>query len=53
MGIGSAVIGTIISVLAGGAVAAATIVGVVQTQTAPPEKSPVDVHSVSIEYGSN
>ncbi len=41
------------SVLVGGAVAAATIVGVVQSQTAPPDKNPVTVSAPVIDYGSN
>lgn len=45
--------GTFVSILVGGAVAAATVVGVVSTQTAQPEKSPVSVGNVGIDYGSN
>lgn len=45
--------GTIVSIIVGGAVAAATIVGVVQTQTQTPDKSPVNVSDVGINYGSN
>lgn len=47
------ILGIVASVVVGGAVATATIVGVVSTQTATPEKSPVNVSEVGIEYGSN
>lgn len=45
--------GTIVSIVVGGAVAAATIVGVVNSQTSTPDKSPVSVSEVGINYGSN
>ncbi len=45
--------GTIVSIVVGGMVAAATVVGVVQSQTSTPEKSPVSVSEVGISYGSN
>lgn len=41
------------SVIIGGAAAAATIVGVVSTQTAAPATSPTSVSSPVVEYGSN
>ncbi len=46
---------TFVSVLAGGAAAAATLVGVVNAQTGPPGDSPATVGNVSIDetsYGS-
>ncbi|WP_370290886.1 hypothetical protein [Nocardioides sp.] len=45
--------GTIVSIIVGGAVAAATVVGVVNAQTAAPEQSPVNVSKVGLSYGSN
>ena len=50
---GSSIVGAIVSVVVGGAVAAATVVGIVSSQTSTPEKSPVNVGNVGIEYGSN
>lgn len=47
------ILGIVASIVVGGSVAAATIVGVVNSQTAEPEKSPVSVSEVGIEYGSN
>ncbi len=44
--------GTIVSIVVGGVVAAATVVGVVQAQTSTPEKSPVNVSEVGVNYGS-
>jgi len=50
-------VGTLVSTFAamivGGSVAAVTVVGVVNSQTAPPEKSPVSVNAPAIDYGSN
>ena len=43
----------IVSVVVGGAFATATIVGVVSSQTSTPDKTPVNVSEVGIEYGSN
>jgi hypothetical protein len=39
------------SVVVGGAVGAATLVGVVNSQTSPPSKSPASVESPQITYG--
>jgi L-lactate permease len=47
------ILGIIGSVLVGGAVATATIVGVVQSQTAAPDKAPNSVSSPAVDYGSN
>jgi len=44
------------SLVIGGTVATATVVGIVQSQTAPPEKSPVSVNATAddlVSYGSN
>lgn len=46
-------ISTLAAMLVGGSVAAVTVVGVVNSQTAPPDKSPVSVNAPAIEYGSN
>jgi hypothetical protein len=48
-----AILGTIGSILVGGAVAAATIVGVVQSNTAKPDVSPTSVNAPVVDYGSN
>lgn len=48
-----AIVSIVASVLIGGAVASATIVGVVSSQTAAPDKSPASVSQPIIEYGSN
>lgn len=44
---------TIGALVLGGVVAAATVVGVVSSQTAGPDKSPTNVNAPVIEYGSN
>jgi hypothetical protein len=50
-------VGTILSTFAamivGGTVAAVTVVGVVNSQTAAPDESPTSVNAPVIEYGSN
>ena len=48
-----AIVTTIAAVLIGGAVAGATVFGLVSSQTANPDRSPVSVNSPAIEYGSN
>jgi hypothetical protein len=48
-----ALITTIAAMIVGGAVASATVFGLVSSQTANPDKSPVSVNSPAIEYGSN
>lgn len=51
---GSSVIGAIVSLFVGTAVAGATVVGVISSQTSAPSTSPADVNeSVIVEYGSN
>lgn len=45
--------GTIVSIVVGGVVAAATVVGVVNAQTSTPDKTPVNVSEVGLSYGSN
>jgi hypothetical protein len=40
------------TVLVGGAVGAATLVSLVNNQTAPPSESPASVEAVVIDYGS-
>ncbi len=47
------IIGTIVSIVVGGTVATVTVVGLVSSQTAAPDKSPVSVNSPAIDYGSN
>ena len=47
------IIGTIAAMVVGGSVAAVTIVGVVGSQTSPPDQSPTSVNAPAIEYGSN
>ncbi len=40
------------SVLVGGGLAGATIVGLVNSQTAPPAQSPASVNNPVLEYGT-
>jgi hypothetical protein len=47
------IIGVVASLVVGGAVAAATVVGLVSSQTAPPAESPGSVTAPAIPYGSN
>lgn len=52
----SSIVAAFGSIVIGGAVAAVTIVGVVESQTAAPDKSPVSVSSSVddlVAYGSN
>lgn len=50
---GSALLGGVGSVVAGGALATATLMGVVSSQTSPPDRSPADVSKPAvIEYGT-
>jgi hypothetical protein len=49
----SSIFGTVAAVIAGGAVATVTVLGVVTSQTSAPDKSPVNVDSAQIQYGSN
>jgi len=53
---GTGIIGTIVSLVVGGAVATVTVVGVVGSQTSAPNESPVDSSqpaSQIVQYGSN
>jgi hypothetical protein len=43
---------TFASVVVGGALAGATVVGLVNSQTAPPDKSPANVSNPTLDYGS-
>lgn len=47
-----AIIITFASVLVGGGLAGATVVGLVNSQTAAPEKSPANVSNPVLEYGA-
>ncbi len=50
----STILATLGSILAGGAVAAVTVVGVVNAQTSPNGSSPTSVNDpVAVEYGAN
>jgi hypothetical protein len=44
--------GIVASLFVGGAVATATIVGVISSQTSPPGESPANVSQPVVEYGS-
>jgi len=49
------IISTIVAVIVGGGLATATVIGVVSSQSAAPDKSPVDVtsgQSSVVEYGT-
>ncbi len=51
---GTTILVTIGSILAGGAVAAVSVIGLVSSQTSAPGTSPTDISQpVSIDYGSN
>jgi hypothetical protein len=51
--VGATVLATIGSLLAGGVVAAVTVVGLVNAQTSPGDQSPANVtQPVKIDYGS-
>lgn len=50
---GSSIIGLVASLVVGTAVASATVIGVVSSQTSAPEESPASVESPVIDYGSN
>ena len=41
-----------VSVLVGGGLAGATVVGLVDSQTSPPAKSPASVSDPNLEYGT-
>ena len=48
-----AILSTFGAIVIGGTVAAVTIVGAVNSSTAPPDQSPVSVNAPAIDYGSN
>lgn len=48
-----AILSTIGAMIVGGTVATVTLVGVVDSQTSPPDQSPASVNAPAIEYGSN
>lgn len=53
MGIGS-IVGIVASLVVGGAVATATLVGVISSQTSPDDgASPVNVSQPVVDYGTN
>jgi hypothetical protein len=41
-----------VSMVVGGALAGATFVGLVNSQTAGPDKSPADVNAPTVDYGA-
>ncbi|WP_193607114.1 hypothetical protein [Nocardioides lijunqiniae] len=41
------------SLIVGGVVGTVSLVGVINSQTSPPSKSPVSVEKPAIDYGSN
>ncbi|WP_167735973.1 hypothetical protein [Nocardioides sp. 503] len=52
MGI-SGIAGLIGSLIVGGVVGTVSLVGVINSQTSPPSKSPVSVEQPDLDYGSN
>jgi hypothetical protein len=48
----SGLVGLIASLVVGGAVGTATLVGYVTAETGPPSKSPANVEQPVIQYGS-
>ena len=48
-----AILSTIGAMVVGGTVAAFTVVGAVNSSTAPPDDSPVSVNAPAIDYGTN
>jgi hypothetical protein len=44
---------TFAAMLVGGAIAAGSMYGLISTQTAAPDKSPVNVNAPAFDYGSN
>jgi len=47
-----AILITFASVLLGGTLAGVTVVGLVNSQTAPPDQSPASVSDPTLDYGS-
>lgn len=51
---GSSIVATAVSLLVGGAAAAATVIGLVDNETSAPDKSPVNVtEEIVVDYGTN
>lgn len=50
---GSSIIGGIAALVLGGAVAGATVFGLVSSQTGAPDKSPTNVAEPVVDYGTN
>lgn len=48
----NSIIGALAALLAGGTLAAATVFGVVSSQTSNPDRSPVDAEQPAVDYGS-
>lgn len=48
-----AILSTVAAMVVGGAVATFTVIGVVGSQTSPPDTSPASVNAPVIDYGSN
>jgi hypothetical protein len=51
--VGSSIIGAIAALVVGGAIASATVVGLVSSQQGAPSQSPGSVTEPTIPYGSN
>lgn len=49
---GSGIAGLVATIIVGGVVGTATIVGVVNSQTGPPSNSPANVNQPFTEYGN-
>lgn len=49
---GANIIGGIVAFVVGTGLATATVIGVISSQTAPPDSSPVDASKVEVAYGS-
>ncbi len=47
------ILSTVGAMIVGGAVATVTVIGVVNSQTTPPETSPASVNAPAFDYGSN
>ena len=47
------IVGTIVSLIVGGAVASVTVIGLVNSQTGPVDHSPANINQPVIQYGSN
>lgn len=45
-------LGPIVSVIAGGALAAASVMGVISSQTSAPSKSPANAEAPAFDYGT-